>query len=221
MPFDVESGNGTAALCVSPRVRKLSCAMARTGTVLKRARYWARIAATNERCCDSLRPYGYEHPQSGRFCEQGKILFWGVSNFDVPDLKAAWRAGGEGWIACNQVLYNLEERAIDHAVLPWCEKHGVATVAYGPFGHGSFPDAHSPAGQVLAAIAADHGATPRQVALRFLVRHPSTFTIPKASNPNHAADNAGASLLELTEAELDRIDAAFPLGPPPRRLPTL
>jgi diketogulonate reductase-like aldo/keto reductase len=73
----------------------------------------------------------------------------------------------------------------------------------------------------LAAIAANHGATPRQVALRFLVRHPSTFTIPKASSPDHAAENASAGLLELTEAELDRIDAAFPPGPPPRRLPML
>ena len=156
-----------------------------------------------------------------RLREQGKILSWGVSNFDVPDLEAAWNAGGEGRIVCNQVLYNLEERAIEHAVLPWCEKHGVATVAYSPFGHGSFPEAHSPAGRVLAAIAANHGATPRQVALRFLVRHPSTFTIPKASSPDHAAENASAGLLELTEAELDRIDATFPPGPPPRRLPML
>jgi len=156
-----------------------------------------------------------------RLREQGKILSWGVSNFDVRDLEAAWNAGGEGRVACNQVLYNLEERAIEHAVLPWCERHGIATVAYSPFGHGSFPDARSPAGQVLAAIAADHGATPRQVALRFLVRHPSLFTIPKASSPDHAAENAGAVRLKLTETELNRIDAAFPPGPPPRRLPML
>ena len=139
----------------------------------------------------------------------------------MPDLDAAWKAGGEGRIACNQVLYHLEERAIEHAVLPWCEEHGVAVVAYSPFGHGSFPGPRTPGGHVLEDIAASHGATARQVALRFLVRRPSLFTIPKASSAEHAADNAGADALQLTEAELARIDAAFPLGPRPRRLPML
>ena len=153
--------------------------------------------------------------------EQGKILSWGVSNFDVPDLEAAWAAGGEGRIACNQVLYNLEERAIEHGVLPWCEEHQVAVVAYSPFGHGRFPGPQSPGGRVLEEIAASHGATARQVALRFLVRRPALFAIPKASSPEHAGDNAGAGALRLTAAEIARIEAAFPLGVRPRRLPML
>jgi diketogulonate reductase-like aldo/keto reductase len=156
-----------------------------------------------------------------RLREQGKILSWGVSNFDVPDLEEAWAAGGEDHIACNQVLYHLEARAIEHAVLPWCEAHRVAVVAYSPFGHGSFPDARSPGGRVLKEIAASHGATSRQVALRFLVRNRSTFAIPKTSNAEHAVDNAGAGALRLNEAELARIDAAFPRGSKPRRLPML
>lgn len=139
----------------------------------------------------------------------------------MPALDAAWRAGCEGRIACNQVLYHLEERAIEHAVLPWCKAHGVAVVAYSPFGHGSFPGPRTLGGRILEDIAADHGATAHQVALRFLVRRSSTFTIPKASSPEHAADNAGAGALSLTEAELARLDAAFPLGPRPRRLPML
>jgi len=156
-----------------------------------------------------------------RLREQGKILSWGVSNFDVADLDAAWKAGGQGRIACNQVLYNLGERAIEHAVLPWCEQNGVAVVAYSPFGHGAFPDPGTPGYRVLEDIAASHGATARQVALRFLVRRSSVFTIPKASSAGHAEDNAGAATLRLTEAELDRIEVAFPLGSRPRRLPML
>ncbi|HYI39196.1 MAG TPA: aldo/keto reductase [Allosphingosinicella sp.] len=156
-----------------------------------------------------------------RLREQGKILSWGVSNFDVPDLEAAWKAGGEGRIACNQILYNLGERAIEHAVLPWCVAHGVAVVAYSPFGHGDFPGPRTPGGVVLEEIAAAHGATARQVALRFLVRQPSLLTIPKASSVEHAEDNAGAGALRLTADELARIDRAFPLGPRPRRLPML
>lgn len=152
---------------------------------------------------------------------EGKILSWGVSNFDVADLEEVQKIAGEGHLACNQVLYHLSERAIEHAVIPWCEKHGVAVVAYSPFGHGDFPSPRTDGGHVLQEIAAAHNATPRQVALRFLVRHPSLFTIPKASNPEHAAENAGAGELNLNQAELNRIDAAFPIGTRPRVLPML
>src|SRR5579871_5533387 len=65
---------------------------------------------------------------------QGKILSWGVSNFDVEDLDEVASIAGPGHPACNQVLYHLEERAIEHAVLPWCRAHGTAVVAYTPFG---------------------------------------------------------------------------------------
>lgn len=156
-----------------------------------------------------------------RLREQGKILSWGVSNFDVSDLEAAWKAGGEGRMACNQVLYNLKERTIEHAVLPWCEAHGVAVVAYSPFGHGDFPGKHTPGDRVLEDIAAAHGATARQVALRFLLRHVSVLAIPKASGDTHTEDNAGAGALRLTPDEIDRIDRAFPRGPRPARLPML
>lgn len=138
-----------------------------------------------------------------------------MSNCDVPDLESAWRSAGEGRLVCNQVLYHLRERGIEHAVIPWCEKHGVAVVAYSPFGHGDFPGPRTKGGRLLQEIAAAHKATPRQVALRFLVRRPSLFTIPKASTPEHAAENAGAGDLRLTEAELARIDEAFPPGPIP------
>jgi diketogulonate reductase-like aldo/keto reductase len=156
-----------------------------------------------------------------RLQSQGKILSWGVSNFDVPDLEEAWEIAGAGRLVCNQVLYHLQERAIEHAVLPWCEENGVAVVGYAPFGHGKFPGPRTPGGRVLQEIAAAHDATPRQVALRFLVRRPSLFTIPKASNPAHAAENAGAGDLRLTAAEIARIDEAFPRGPRPRELPVI
>jgi diketogulonate reductase-like aldo/keto reductase len=53
------------------------------------------------------------------------------------------------------------------------------------------------------------------------VRGPGLFAIPKASRPEHAAENAGAGDLRLSEAEVELIDAAFPRGPRPARLPTL
>jgi diketogulonate reductase-like aldo/keto reductase len=122
---------------------------------------------------------------------------------------------------CNQVLYHLQERAIEHAVLPWCRKRRIAVVAYTPFGQSPAPyDPRTRQGRVLGGIAAAHRATARQVALRFLLRHPEMFVIPKASTIEHVAENAGAATLELSDAELAQIDAAFPRGKP-RALPMI
>jgi diketogulonate reductase-like aldo/keto reductase len=151
----------------------------------------------------------------------GKIRSWGVSNFDADDLDEMLAVAGKGRIACNQVLYHLQERAIEHAVIPWCARHGVAVVAYSPFGHNEFPSPRSKAGETLQAIAEVHGASPRQIALSFLTRDPQIFAIPKASTPEHAADNAAAGKVTLNENEIAALDKAFPRGPKPRGLPML
>lgn len=151
----------------------------------------------------------------------GKIRSWGVSNFDTDDLNEMLAVSGKGRIACNQVLYHLQERAIEHAVIPWCEAHGVAVVAYSPFGHNEFPSPRSKAGEALQIIAEAHGASPRQVALAFLTRNAQVFAIPKASSAEHAADNAAAGKLALDEREISALDKAFPRGPKPRGLPML
>ena len=153
--------------------------------------------------------------------DAGKIRKWGVSNFDTDDLGEMLAVAGQGKIACNQVLYHLQERAIEHAVVPWCAQHGVAVVAYSPFGHNDFPSPRSKAGEVLRTIAETHGASPRQVALSFLTREPSVFAIPKASTPEHAADNAATGKLVLSGDEIAALDKAFPRGPKPRGLPML
>ncbi len=151
----------------------------------------------------------------------GKIRCWGVSNFDADDLQEILEVSGEGKIACNQVLYHLKERAIEHTVIPWCAKHGVAVVAYSPFGHNDFPTPASAGGKVLQRIADAHKATPRQVALAFLTRETPVFTIPKAGSAEHAAENAGAGTLSLSDSEIAALDAAFPRGAKPRSLPML
>lgn len=151
----------------------------------------------------------------------GKIRSWGVSNFDAGDLDEMLEVAGEGRITCNQVLYHLRERAIEHAVIPWCRQRGTAVVAYSPFGHDDFPSPRSEAGVVLQTIAEAHGASPRQVALAFLTREASVFAIPKASTPKHAADNAAAGELVLGRDEIAVLDKAFPRGPRPRGLPML
>jgi diketogulonate reductase-like aldo/keto reductase len=151
----------------------------------------------------------------------GKIRSFGVSNFDADDLDELLEVTGEGKIACNQVLYHLKERAIEHAVIPWCEQHRVAVVAYSPFGHDDFPSSRSKGGDVLQKIAHAHGATPRQVALAFLTRETTVLAIPKASSAEHAAENARAGDLVLTRSEIAALDQAFPRGARPRSLPML
>ena len=154
--------------------------------------------------------------------DDGKILSWGVSNFDVDDLEEVASIAGAGHPACNQVLYHLTERAIEHAVLPWCEKHGTAVVAYTPFGEApKIFEAQSSQGDVLHSIAAAHAGTARQVALAFLLRHRNTFVIPKAAAIDHVAENAGAASLHLSDTDVARIDAAFPRGKPRRGLPMI
>ena len=106
-------------------------------------------------------------------------------------------------------------------MIPWCERNGVAVVGYSPFGHGKFPGPRTAGGRALQQIADAHGATARQIALAFLTQWHPVFTIPKASSPAHAAENAGAGDLRLSKAELARIDDAFPLGALPRALPML
>ncbi|MCY1083295.1 aldo/keto reductase [Archangium lansingense] len=156
-----------------------------------------------------------------RLRTDGKIRSWGVSNFDMDDLEEALAIAGPGRTACNQVLYHLRERQIEHRVLPWCERHGVAVVGYSPFGSGDFPEPDSPDGRVLAEVARAHGATPRQVALAFLMRRRSLFCIPKASREAHTRANAAAGRLRLTANDMARLEEAFPPGPMQRELPVV
>lgn len=149
--------------------------------------------------------------------DSGKIRAWGLSNFAVPQLEEALAIAGKGKIACNQVLYHLKERSIEHEVISWCADHGVAVVAYSPFGSGDFP-----AGNVaLREIAEHHNASPYQVALAFLTREEHVFAIPKAAQKEHVLQNAGAAEPKLAEDEIERIDSAFPRGRKRRGVPTL
>jgi diketogulonate reductase-like aldo/keto reductase len=144
---------------------------------------------------------------------QGKIRAWGVSNFDETELEAALKIAGPGKIACNQVLYQLGNRTIEHRVLPWCTQHGVAVVAYSPLGgRGGFPRS-----KPLEAIASARGASPQQIALGFLTRWPQVFVIPKSSNVEHVGQLARDTVLD--DAELAKLDKTFPLTPW-RGLPT-
>lgn len=142
----------------------------------------------------------------------GKTRYVGVSNFDVEEMLEAKALLGDVPLACNQVLYHLHERAIEHRLVPAAKKHNIAVVAYTPFGRGRFPrEAAKPEG-LLGKIAAKHGVSARAVILAFLTREPNVFTIPKASNVAHVVENAAAGDLNLDADDIAAIDACFPVG---------
>ena len=141
--------------------------------------------------------------------EAGKIRHWGVSNLDAAEC-AEMRAlpKGQG-LATDQVLYNLSRRGIEHDLLPWCREHCVPLMAYSPVEQGRLLRSRD-----LQAVAVRHGATPAQVALAGVLRHPGMIAIPKAGTPAHVRENRAAVDLRLTDADLADLDRAFP---PPRR----
>jgi diketogulonate reductase-like aldo/keto reductase len=140
-----------------------------------------------------------------RLQQDGKIRYYGVSNFDRSDM-AEWVAlqGGET-VAANQVLYNLSRRGPEWDLLPWCREHRVAIMAYTPLGQGSMLG-----NRALAEIARRHSAPPAQIALAWLLRQEGTIVIPKASRPEHVRENRGALDIVLAEEDLAALDRAFP-----------
>ncbi len=145
----------------------------------------------------------------------GKILHWGVSNFDETKLEELIAVAGPGRIACNQMEHSLDRRSIEHALVPYCERHGIAVVGYSPFGAGRFEPRTAPGALLLTEVAATLHATPHQVALAFLLHRSRGFTIPRALKFEHVADNAAAARLELDSVTIERLDAAFPVEHPP------
>ena len=145
---------------------------------------------------------------------EGLVKYIGVSNFDVEDLVEAEQVLQTEQIACNQVLYNLRDRGIEPRLLPYCSKKRIAVVGYAPFGHGNFPSPSSREGKLLIEIGRRHNRTPKQVALTYLTRHPSTFIIPKTTRLERVKENSGGVGWQLTEDEVNMIDRAFPVPPP-------
>jgi diketogulonate reductase-like aldo/keto reductase len=144
---------------------------------------------------------------------EGLVKYIGVSNFDVEDLMETEQVLQTEQIACNQVLYNLRDRGIERRLLPYCSKKRIAVMGYAPFGHGNFPSPSSREGNLLLEIGRIHNRTPKQVALNYLTRHPSTFTIPKTTRSERVKENSGGVGWQLTEDEANEIDRAFPVPP--------
>jgi len=141
----------------------------------------------------------------------GKIRYWGVSNFDVADMKQVTGLPAGAACATDQVLYHPDSRGIEFDLLPWCAGSGVPIMAYSPLGHDTRRLLRS---RALVSVAERRGDTPAQVAIAWGLRSGIVISIPKASDEAHVRENAGAGGLDLTDEDLAEIDAAHK---PPRR----
>lgn len=144
----------------------------------------------------------------------GKIRYWGVSNFDARDMEELARLPDGTHCATNQVLYHPASRGVEFDLLPWCTQHRVPLMAYSPIGQGG----RLLQSKALIAVAKRHGATPAQVAIAWSMRHGNVISIPKATDQAHVRENAVAGAIALTDDDLAMIDAAHP---PPRRKQSL
>jgi diketogulonate reductase-like aldo/keto reductase len=149
--------------------------------------------------------------------QAGKILDYGVSNFDRDDMEGASALPGGNEIVTNQVLYNLVNRGVEWDLLPWCRDRAMPIMAYSPIEQAPREPGSLLHHPQLKAIAARHDATPSQVAIAWLL-HQDTIVIPKATNLDHVRENRAALDLVLTQEDLGELDRAFP---PPRRKTSL
>ena len=146
----------------------------------------------------------------------GKIRHYGVSNLDLAEMQELWAAPGGAQVATNQLLYNLSRRGIEWDLLPWLRERRVPVMAYSPLEQARlFENAK------FAAFAKQHGMTPAQAALAWLLANDDVIVIPKSGHRGRLKENAGALDHLLTAAQLAELDRLFPPPKGPRPLELL
>jgi diketogulonate reductase-like aldo/keto reductase len=143
----------------------------------------------------------------------GRIRYWGVSNFDVNDMEDLAATRGGDAVATDQVLYNLTRRGIEFDLLPWCRKFDLPIMAYSPIEQGRLLNHPG-----LREIADRHpGTTEAQVALAWVLRLDNVCAIPRTGSPVHVRENRAALDIRLTAQDLADLDRWFP--PPTSKKP--
>jgi diketogulonate reductase-like aldo/keto reductase len=146
----------------------------------------------------------------------GKIRHWGVSNFDVSDMRELVALPFGSDVSTDQVLYNLTRRGIEYGLLPWCSKRNIPVMAYSPIEQGRM--LRHP---TLVRIAKHHDVSPAQVALSWVLRLDNVIAIPRSGSTQHTRENRAALDIRLTDRDSKELDHAFPPPDGPRPLEML
>jgi len=142
--------------------------------------------------------------------KEGKILRWGVSNFDTDDMEELWGIPDGRNCAVNQVLYHLGSRGIDFDLLPWHRAHRLPIMAYSPLAQGGSLRKQLLTDPAVQSLAEKYRVKPLQIALAWTIRTKDVIAIPKAGRQQHVLENAEAAAIELTPEDLEKLDRAFP-----------
>jgi aryl-alcohol dehydrogenase-like predicted oxidoreductase len=167
-----------------------------------------------------------------RIQQAGMVGEVGLSNGSLEGWRAAEDALG-GRVLSNQICYNLVARSAERDLLPFAESHGRIVIAFSPLAQGllsgKYDSANRPvnparaaaplflpenlerAGKLIAAlreIAQAHSATPAQIALAWVIRHPSVAAIPGASSIEQLESNVAAADIELTDDEYQALQVS-------------
>ena len=145
----------------------------------------------------------------------GKIRLYGVSNFDLDEMKNLWRLSGGQAVQTNQILYNLSRRAVEWDLLPWLGHQSIPAMAYSPIEQARLLEDPK-----LLDFARRQGVTPSQAALSWLLSKGDVIVIPKTSQRERLKENLGALHHPLTPTQLSELDALFPppSGPQPLQM---
>lgn len=136
--------------------------------------------------------------------QAGKIRAWGVSNLDTDDMEELLAVPGGVGCQTNQVLYNLSRRGIEFDLLPWSRARQIPIMAYSPIEQGQLNTQG-----VLSTLATQHGVTPMQIALAWVLHQPDVIAIPKAGRVAHVGLNHAALSIRLSSQDLAALDREF------------
>ncbi len=132
--------------------------------------------------------------------EEGKIRHFGLSEVTVEEIEASRKIIE---VVSVQNLFNLSNRKSE-SVLDYCEKEGIGFIPWFPVSNGEL----ARPGGILDNLAKEHGATPAQLALAWLLkRSPVMLPIPGTSSIAHLIENTEAATLTLSDAEFSSLDA--------------
>lgn len=142
--------------------------------------------------------------------QEGKILNWGVSNFDVKEMEVLYDLPHGKNCATNQVMYNLGCRGIEFDLLPWMRAHDLPLMAYSPLAQGDKLGNDFLKQPLLQEMAERHGASIFQLLLAWSVRDGKTIAIPQSRKVPHIQENAAAADIALNDEDLAILDSLYP-----------
>ena len=142
--------------------------------------------------------------------KKGKIKRWGVSNFDIDDMKELMTVKDGDKCVVNQVLYHLGSRGIEYSLYPWMQEHNIPVMAYCPMAQGASLKHELMTNKELIKIAEKYDLSIPELLLAFVLQKDNIIAIPRTSNPQHALRNAKVADVKIDEGDLEIMDREFP-----------